>query len=386
MDSLSVALLAPGLAGLPPQSATSVEIYLYDLWKALHHRIDTRLYARQTVVWRVGGMERRETIADAIGVAYVARALDDAIRAAAGRGRLVVQVDNRPFHVQAVRRRLAHAPVVLGLHSMTFLQTDRISRQDAVGAMRAATGIVVNSEYVAERLTQRFTLDHEQIRVIHPGVDLTHFHPCDTPTDRLSRAAWRKRMGVGGRLVILFVGRIIPRKGLHILLAAARELQQRGLPVCVWAVGAQPARDTAYGQVLSRAAAGLSIRWMGYVPHARLPRIYRAADVFACPSQLPEAFGLVNLEAQACGLPVVASGEWGIPESVGGAATGRLVRRYRDPSAFAAALAELLRDGALRQSIGRAARTRVVRDCSWERAADRYVRLYRSIVRGTSSD
>ena len=386
MDFLSVALLAPGLAGLPPQPATSVEIYLYDLWKRLQHRVDTRLYGRQTVLESVSGVERRRRIQGALGVSYVGRALDDVARATQGTDRLIVQVDNRPIFVLAARRRLASVPVVLGLHSMTFLQQSRISGRDASDAMRVASAVVVNSEYVAERLRQRFALGRDQLAVIHPGVDIARFHPCDTPTDRLARAALRRRMGVGRRLVILFVGRIVPRKGLHVLLAAARELRQRGLSVTVWVVGARPARDTGYGRVLGRAADGVSVHWLGYVPHERLPRIYRAADVFACPSQLPEAFGLVNLEAQACGLPVVASGEWGIPESVGGPAAGRLVRRYRDPAAFTLVLGELLRDGAQRQSVGRAGRTRVARDCSWERTADRYVRLYRSIVQPSWPD
>ena len=380
MDSFSVALLAPGWAGLPPQPATSVEIYLYDLWKNLHHRVDTRLYARQTVMEAVGGTKRRRTIPGAVGVGYIPCALADAQSASTGRARLIVQVDNRPLYVQAVRRRIAHVPVVLGLHSMTFLHARRISHKDAAAAMDAAAGVVVNSEYVAERLRQRYAPGGGRITVIHPGVDPVHFHPCETVADHLARAAFRKKMGAGGRVVILFVGRIIPRKGLHILLAAAQELRRRGLLVDVWAVGARPARDTLYGQVLNRAASGLAVRWLGYVAHERLPRIYRAADVFVCPSQFPEAFGLVNLEAQACGLPVVASGAWGISESVGTSFAGRLVQRYRDPAAFAASLSGLLRDRELRQAMGRAARTRAVRECSWDRAADRYIRLYRSIA------
>lgn len=386
MDFLSVALIAPGLAGLPPQPATSVEIYLYDLWKRLHHRVDTRLYGRQTALESFAGAERRRAIPGAVGASYIGRVLDDVAQASPGTARLIVQVDNRPSFVRAVRRRLADAPVVLGLHSMTFVQHSRISAKDASGAMRAAAAVVVNSDYVADRLRQRFTTGLDAMTVIRPGVDTERFHPCVTPTDRLARAALRRRMGAGGRMVILFVGRIIPRKGLHVLLAAARELRQGGIPVEVWVVGARPANDTAYGRTLARAAANVPVRWLGYVSHQRLPGIYRAADVFACPSQMPEAFGLVNLEAQACGLPLVASGEWGIPESVGDPATGLLVRRYRDPAAFALGLRELLRDGAQRKSIGRAARTRVVRECSFERTADRYMRLYRSIGQDSGSD
>ncbi len=383
MDSLSVALLAPGLAGLPPQPATSVEIYLYDLWKRLHHRVDTRLYGRQTVLESASGVERRRAIPGALGVSYVGRALDDAVNATRGTDRLIVQVDNRPIFVHAVRRRLESAPVVLGLHSMTFVQQSRISARNASDAMRAAAAVVVNSEYVAHRVRQRFASAQDAVTVIRPGVDTVRFHPCVTPADRVARVAFRRRMGAAGRLVILFVARIVPRKGLHVLLAAARELRQRGMPVAVWVVGARPGSDTPYGRVLDRAAAGVSVRWLGYVLHERLPGIYRAADVFVCPSQLPEAFGLVNLEAQASGLPVVASGDWGIPESVGDPSVGKLVRRYRDPAAFARVLGELARDVAQRQSMARAGRTRVAREYSWELAADRYLRLYRSIVQSS---
>jgi spore coat protein SA len=379
LTDMSVALVAPGVAGLPPRPATSVEIYLYDLWNALGGCVDCRLYGKMTVLERMAGRVRRRTLKHAAGTDYMPAVLRD-MRDRDQRP-LVIQVDNRPRYVILAKQAEPGTPLVIGLHSLTFLAPEWIPRPEAVRALLGADAVVVNSRFLAASLERRFPEAKDRVNIIHPGVDAGRFHPARTLSERMARETMRRHYGAGQDGVILYAGRVIARKGVHVALQALRLVWQSGLRPSLWIAGARPNYATPYGRYLQKLAEGLPVRFLGYVAHERLASVYRAADVLICPSQMPEAYGLVNAEAQSSGLPVVASGAWGIRECVADGRSGRLVRRYRDPAAFAAALCPLLRDSAMRASYGRAARARALAELTWDRSAQCYRELYERLAR-----
>lgn len=379
LTDVSVALVAPGVAGLPPQPATSVEICLYDLWNALGGRVDCRLYGRRTALERVAGKMCRRTLRHAAGTDYLSAVLRDIQNW--NRRRPVIQLDNRPRYAILAKQAAPDRPLVLGLHSMTFLAPGLLARTEAVRALLGADAVVVNSRFLAACLKRRFPEAGDRARVIRPGTDTGRFHPPQTLSERLARETMRRQYGAGRDGVILFAGRVIARKGVHVALQALRLLRQSGLHPSLWIAGARPGIATPYDRQLRKLASGLPVRFLGHVAHEYLASVYRAADVLICPSQMPEAYGLVNAEAQASGLPVVASGAWGICECVADGRSGSLVRRYRDPAAFAASLRPLLLDTELRASYGHAARAHAVTELTWDRSAQSYMKLYESLVR-----
>ena len=237
---------------------------------------------------------------------------------------------------------------------------------------RAATIVATCSDEAFE--LKKLGVPPRNITVIPCGVDLEHFSPDGNREER------RRRFRV------LSVGRLVPRKGVGTVIEAVGRLAGDGLDVELVVVGggggpadgtpdpelerlAGIARDTG-------AAAHVELR--GQVPQARLPELYRSADVVVCAPWY-EPFGIVPLEAMACGVPVVASSVGGLIDSVVDGATGRHVPP-RDVEAVADAVRGLLLDEPLRRALGANGRSRMASRYSWSRIAADTERAYLELV------
>lgn len=198
-----------------------------------------------------------------------------------------------------------------------------------------ADRLIVNTEHEAQQLVSLHQADPARIDVVHPGVDLTTF----TPGDRL---AARAALGLDADArIVAFVGRIQPLKAPDVLLRAAALLP--GVQVLVAGGPSGSGLATPDNLVSLAAELGIADRVTFLPPQSRedLVRVYRAADIVAVPSH-NESFGLVAVEAQACGTPVVAAAVGGLPVAVRDGVTGALVDGH-DPEAWAKTLDEVLR-------------------------------------------
>ncbi len=257
---------------------------------------------------------------------------------------------------------LAHdrwqVPLVHTMHTMARVKNAHLADGDApepsgreIGeaqVVEAADRLVANTDEEARDLVSLYGADAERVVVVPPGVDLTTFSPGD------QRAA-RAEVGLPeDAKVLLFVGRIQPLKAPEVLVAAAAELlarhpEWRGqLVVAVLGgpagrAGAPPLAGGARRPARHRPPR--AVRRAGPAPE--LVRWYRAADLVAVPSH-SESFGLVAVEAQACGTPVVAASVGGLPTAVGDA--GVLVDGH-DPRRWADSLEALLLDPARRAEL-----------------------------------
>ena len=200
-----------------------------------------------------------------------------------------------------------------------------------------ADRLIVNTEYEARELVSLHQADPDRIDVVHPGVDLATF----TPGDKMQA---RQALGLrADEKVVAFVGRIQPLKAPDVLLRAAAKLPD----VRVVIAGGPSGSGLANPDSLVRLAEdlGMSSRVTFLPPQSRdqLVGLYRAADMMAVPSYA-ESFGLVAVEAQACGTPVVAAAVGGLPVAVRDGVTGVLVDGH-DPDDWAAAMRELFDRG-----------------------------------------
>lgn len=198
-----------------------------------------------------------------------------------------------------------------------------------------ADRLIVNTEHEAQQLVSLHQADPARIDVVHPGVDLATFSPGD-------RRAARAALGLDGDAgIVAFVGRIQPLKAPDVLLRAAALLPE----VRVLVAGGPSGSGLATPDNLVRLAAELGIadRVTFLPPQSRedLVQVYRAADIVAVPSY-NESFGLVAVEAQACGTPVVAAAVGGLPVAVRDGVSGALVDGH-NPEAWAKTLDEVLR-------------------------------------------
>jgi len=194
------------------------------------------------------------------------------------------------------------------------------------------------------------------------GVDLGRFRPVDP-------GPWR-RLAPAGRPVVLSAGRLVRRKGIDTLLRACAALPRSLPPPALVVAGDGPDRPRL--EALARGL-GVPARFLGRVPDRDLPALYSAADLFVLaareePNGDVEGFGLVLLEAAACGTPSVACRSGGVPDAVDDGVSGLLVPPD-DPPALAAALTRLLSDEALRRRLSCGARARAARS-GWEAAVE----------------
>ncbi len=207
------------------------------------------------------------------------------------------------------------------------------------------------------------------VAVVPPGVDVERFRPLD---DAERRAA-RRRLGLpdDGPLVV-GVSRLVPRKGFDVVLRATARLTDR-LPGLVVAL-AGDGRDRPRLEREARRS-GAPVRFLGRVADAELPSLIGCADAFAmcCRDRWlgleQEGFGIVFVEAAACGVPVLAGRSGGASEAVVDGVTGLVCDRPRDADAVAATLLPLLADPVLARRLGRAARQRAERHLSYDQLA-----------------
>jgi D-inositol-3-phosphate glycosyltransferase len=237
-----------------------------------------------------------------------------------------------------------------------------------------ADAIVAASEHERALLMDLYGAAAQRIEVIPCGVDPERFRP-------LERAACRRELGLGGEPLVLFVGRLEPLKGIELLIDALVHLD--GVTLLV--VGGD-ARSAAYQAELERRAArravAARVRFVGAVPQERLPLYYNAADVCAVPS-FYESFGLVALEALACGVPVVAARVGGLSATVRDGENGFLVP-WRDPAVFAERIGRLVQDHALRGRMGQAARMTAQR-FTWIGVSRQLEALYVRLLRARAT-
>ncbi len=207
------------------------------------------------------------------------------------------------------------------------------------------------------------------VAVIPPGVDIERFRPLDA----LQRKTARRRLGLAEDApLVVGVSRLVPRKGFDVLLRAAARLADR-LPGLVVAI-AGDGRDRPRLEREARRS-GAPVRFLGLLSDEELPALLGCADAFAmcCRDRWlgleQEGFGIVFLEAAACGVPVLAGSSGGASEAVLDGMTGLVCDRPRDADAVAATLLPLLADPDLARRLGRAARLRVERHHDYDRLA-----------------
>jgi len=242
----------------------------------------------------------------------------------------------------------------------------------------AADRLVANTDVEAKQLVGLYGADRDKVRTVAPGVDLERF----TPGDRAARGAARAALGLAPDAVVFaFVGRIQPLKAPDVLLRAAAELIATGAlrrdKLVVLVVGGPSGTGLEQPAALQELAAELGItdvvRFLPPRRGAELVDVYRAADLVAVPSH-NESFGLVALEAQACGTPVVAAAVGGLRVAVDDGHSGLLVTGH-DPVVWAGRLAEVALQPRLREALAVGAVAHAA-EFSWERTADALIDGY----------
>ncbi len=275
---------------------------------------------------------------------------------------------------------LHNIPLLCTFHTLARIKTASGDPEPRVRAdaeeliVQAADRCLVSCEQEAEELAHWYRARPDSITVVTPGVDHAVFSPG-------SRLGARHALGWGDGPVVLFVGRIQALKGLDLAIRALARLRDNRVRLVV--VGGPSGREGVAEMDRLRALAVAEsvsdrIQWTAPMGHVELSTMYRAADVVVIPSR-SESFGLVALEAAACGKAVVAAAVGGLRSIVVDGVTGRSVEG-RDPGVWADAIDGILGDPQRAASWGRYAAERA-RPYTWRQAAGRVRREIEMLTR-----
>ena len=279
-------------------------------------------------------------------------------------------------------KQRCHLPLLTTFHTLARVKAVSGDREPESRAraeaevMACADAVLANATAEADQLVEYYDADRSRIEIVPPGVDHALFSPG-------SQAGARWALDTDDRPLLLFIGRIQPLKGVDLAVEALARMERTDARL--WIVGG------ASGQKGSREVDRIRgliaqldlhdrVHFVPPQPHHLLSTYYRAADVCLVPSR-SESFGLVALEAAACGVPTVASAVGGLLTLVDHGHSGYLVES-RDPDEYAAWIDTILADPVLarRLSVSAAARARTY---TWTTSASRLRRLYQDLASRT---
>jgi D-inositol-3-phosphate glycosyltransferase len=277
--------------------------------------------------------------------------------------------------------RNLHLPIVLTFHALGAVkkrhQLDADTSPDA--RVRIERSLALSSDHVIA------TCDDEVNELMHMGVNRRRASvvPCGVETDQFTRLGESAPRSNAFR--VLVVGRLIPRKGIDTVIEAIARVPESELLI----IGGPPRLElnsdpeaVRLHQIALNLDVAQRVTFLGGVSRPQLPPLYRSSDVVACMAWY-EPFGIVPLEAMACGKPVIASDVGGLKDTIVDGVTGILVSPRR-PDLLALQLRKLINEPFTRQAMGMAATDRAFMRYSWERVATETMAVYEALVSARS--
>ena len=228
--------------------------------------------------------------------------------------------------------------------------------------LRNAKFLVANSQNTASLLRENWNVAPDYIRVLHPGVDAGRFVPATRDADARQELGWQDRS------VVLTVGRLQKRKGHDVMIRALESIRKEIPDVLYCIIGGGEERGPLQ-QMTQKLELGEHVQFLGEIDDKSMIRCYQQCDLFALPNRQVgrdiEGFGMVLVEAQSCGRPVLAGASGGTRETMKVGKTGVVVP-CEDPGPLAREVSSLLSDPDRLEEMGAAARPHVLDRLDWD--------------------
>lgn len=298
----------------------------------------------------------------------------------------IIQIENRPLWIMNPQAQRLYGKKVLFLHSETYLKPPYLIPRERKRVLNKYDLILTNSQFLRKRVLAIDSNLAPRCHVIPLGVNIQLFPSIHDPQCHQSRVQARQKRKLSGKPVLLFVGRLIPQKGLHHLLEAFVEVVKQEPQVRLLIAGSSyygKNIETEYLKTCKQIVKSCEnqIEWLGYVPNDQLPEIYQLADVLVTPSVGSEAFGLVNLEAMSTGLPVLTTRVGGIGEVVQDGRNGKLLQPKNLSKRLEKVLLHWLKNPKNLKEMGKQSRQIVEELFSWERVANDLNNVYKTLMK-----
>jgi glycosyltransferase involved in cell wall biosynthesis len=292
----------------------------------------------------------------------------------------VVHVFNRPKNVPLYKQSAPDSHFVLSLHNEMFSE-NKISLEEGKEAINCVSAITVVSQYIKNTILERFPEAEEKIRIVYSGVDLESYPPVWTKRGQEIRERYRKKYGIQHNKVIVFIGRLSPTKGPHLLIQAMEEIIEKHPDAVLVIVGGKwfsDNRPNRYVRYLYKLAQPLKdhILFTKFIPAEEIPNMFLMGDVFVCSSQWNEPLARVHYEAMAAGIPLITTNRGGNSEVIRPHYNGLLLKNYDKPSAFSMAIDYIFREQEFSQWMAKNGRTFIELNFDFRHVAERLENVY----------
>jgi spore coat protein SA len=378
---MNIAIISPGPFSVPPVNGSSVEHDIDEVTKRIDPEHQVTIYTRTCAAYpRSSTVENRRYVR--FPYSGPTSYLKKIIRHLRRNKPDVILVENRPRYVLVLKKTFPGIPVFVNMHSHVFASTGMISKQKMKRVIRLSDGFFTNSHFLRNYFIRTYKIPAEKVHAVHLGVDVAPYQ-ADGREEAVCRL--RKKLGLKeDQRVLFYAGRLMPGKGVHVLLKAFRQVSRRDPKarlVIVGGPGYGSNRLNPYVRRLRRLAKPMrkKVKFVKFVPSAKMPLYYQLGDIVATPSVWKEAFCRVNLEAMASGKPVISTPRGGIGEVVTDYGSGFLIPP-KDWNRALPAIWEILWGlPGLRQEMGKYARMQAMQ-FSWNATAQGYLQIFQAAL------
>lgn len=375
-----VAIITPGSFPIPSARSSSVETVVEMQTNALQSEVNFAIFGKRTK--DLPSSEKRGNITY---VRFIYRNwtkyLTKVVSVLLNINPDIIQIENRPRFIPLLRQTFQRTPIWISLHSTMFISPPYIEKEKLISCLNQADKIIVNSHFLKNYLIKQTDCEAAKIFVNHLGVDTNQFQSKWSTNQLNKKDDLLKQLNLEGKKILLFVGRLRKIKGIHKILEAMPSIIQ-AVPDTILIIAGSAyygsARKTKYVNNLYKLAKDFPnhVRFVSFIPHSEIHIWFEAADIVLVPSIGHEAFGLVNVEAMACGVPVIATNIGGMPEVIQHGLTGYLVNTEKAGMEIANYVIYLLNNPKEIKTLGLNSLNRVLENFTWEKSANRLLQLY----------
>lgn len=373
-------MVTPGSFSIPSQKNSSVEQIVTQVTKRLKHEIQFTIFSK-----RSRQLPRSEVLS---GIRHIRPSrkvyLDQVVASLRRIQPDLIQVENRPMIAYKLKRKFPHIPVWLSLHSTRFITSPHLSSKKVRRCLKKVDAVIVNSYFLKQFVVRLAPKVKKNTHVIYPGVETERFISRWTSQGTQLRKAKLQELGYENKKIILYAGRLLKSKGVHYVLRALSKIVSEHPDTVLLIVGSAfygRNKRTSYVKKLHQMGSRYPkhVRFIPFVAHDQMMSWFRLADVVVVPSIGREAFGLVNIEAMACGVPVIATYNGGMKEIIQHEKNGLLLSPSTLSDALPKAINRLLNNSELRERMGRYGAQFVANQFTWGHTAERYKKLLERI-------
>jgi spore coat protein SA len=344
VSSLKVALICTEKLPVPPIAGGAVQLYIDGIVPYLSKQHDISVFGVQHP--DLPNEEIKDNVkyirvpgrTDTFYVNNIKNLLDNTYD--------LIHVFNRPRFLLSFMEKLPDAKFSLSLHNEMF-HADKISDAAALQCIEKAEFINTVSSFIANTVKLRIPAAEKKLHVVYSGVDPDIYKPGWTEEGAKLKLDMKNKLGLKDYRVVLFVGRLSIKKGVHVILRAMEKVVGSHKNVALVVVGSKwygkndSDEYTRSLQTISQNLAG-PIIFTGFIPPSGIPKYFSAGDVFVCASQWNEPLARVHYEAMAAGLPIITTNRGGNAEVVDGYDNGIVLDDYKDPEVMAGHISYLL--------------------------------------------